>query len=177
MKAFADLAGSLSTLDWKESQKGTGKCTSGNSLLPAGHGWNISREKSSCTYELLPVVGAVCWGGFRTQTFIPSLQIVKTLWQMAHGQRLCDFSGEKPAGSASPSSWYVWCLVNVSTWWGVTGTEWAVQSLTAKYFKAKILIYCSLEVKQLLNIWFWHQAWLCRGFLSKNSCVNWSYII
>lgn len=87
------------------------------------------------------------------------------------------FSGEKAAGCASPGSWCVWCLVNVGTWWGVTGTGWAVQSLTAKYFKAKILIYCSLEVKQLLNIWFWYQAWLCRDFFRKNSCVNWSYII
>lgn len=170
MKALAKLAGTLSTLDRKESQKGTEKCTSGNSLLPAGHSWNISREKSSCAY---PVVGSVCLRGFRTRTFIPSLQTVKTLRQMGHGQHLCDFLGEKPAGSASPSSWYVWCLVNVSTWWGVTGTEWAVQPLTEKYFKAKILIYCSLEVKQLLNIWFWHQALLCKGFFSKNSCVNW----
>lgn len=110
---------------------------------------------------------AVCLGGFRTQTIIPSLQIVKTLWQMAHEQQLSDFLEGKQAGSASPSSWYVWCLVNVSTWWGVTGAEWAVQSLTAKYFKAKILIYCSLEVKQLLNVWFWHQAWLCKDFSSK----------
>lgn len=71
---------------------------------------------------------------------------------MAYGQQLCDFLGEKPAGSACASSWYVWCLVNVSTLWGVTGTERAVWSLTEKRFKAKILIYCSLEVKQLQNI-------------------------
>lgn len=75
----------------------------------------------------------------RAQTFIQSQKKVQTLLWMACGQQRCDFLGRKPAGSASASSWYMWCLVNVSTWWGVTGTEWAVQSLMANIFKPR---YC-----------------------------------
>lgn len=177
MKASAGLADSLITRDWNESQKSTVKCTSGNSLTPAGRWLKHFKRKGQPCLLTTPVIEAVCLGGFRTQTFIQSQKTVKTLSWMAYGQQLCEFLGEKRAGSASASSWYVRCLVNVSTSWGVTGTEWAVQSLAAKYFKANMLIYCSLEVKQLQNIWFWHQAWLCKDSFSKNSCVNWIYIL
>lgn len=146
-------------------------------LHQQGCGWNISREKGQLCLWATPVVEAACLWGFRTQTLVPSQKIVKTLLWMAYGQQLCDFSGEKPAGSASASSWCVWHLVNVSTLWGVTGTERAVHSLTAKYFKAQLLIYCSLQVKQIQNIWFWHPAWLCKDCFSKTSCVNLMYML